>query len=687
MMAAALTAAAVTLGAAHIGYLYPAGGRAGTTVEVLVGGRALRSVNQARVSGGGVKVLNVERVPGLGYIPSAQKRHLITWLKRLRRGGKEVPPLPENTKEWRKNRYYDNLGALNMLQRELVERNVYMPRDPLQTSPSLAEMAIVTLEIAPDARPGRREFRLLGRGVVSDPLPFHIDTLPEVNEPRYTPPDLPRPRGAFKFPAVLNGQILPGGESDLFDFSARKGELLTFAARARALVPFMGDGVPGHFQLVLEVLNANGRLVAAADDHHFDPDPVLLFRAPADGRYTLRVRDALYRGRTDFVYRIRAFRGREKFVMPEPPSRFGGPWTDAPAEDAAAVTTPAFLRFNLERPGAKRCWTFDARTGDRMTLEVIARRLGSPLDARMTLRGPDGEVVAEVDDVKRPRVGTILHQADPAIVAFPIPADGRYSVEVADASGTGGPEAFGYLRIAPAKPDFILYATPSGVTAASDNPTVIRITAVRTDGFDRPIRLSAPPDSELRIVGADTIEPDMESAAFTVVAQAWRRPDNVARKVRIIGFGGDVRHEAQPADEAMQAFAYTHLVPAREFLAVQTWGPAHPRHFRPVFPDETLSLTPGGRTALRIWRRSAPDTLAEYSLLDPPKGITIAETSESGGMVTLTLQAAEDAPVGAANIIVRVNYKYNNPKNQNKRATDRLTLPAVRLRVHKCPEK
>ena len=675
---------AAAFGGPHIGYLYPAGGRAGTTVEVLVGGRALWSINQARISGTGIKVVGVERVPGMGHIPVTQKRYLTKYLKQLRQGNTEEPPRTGETKEWRKHRYYDNLGTLTPLQRELVERNVYLPRDPLQNSPSLAEMAIVKLEIAKDAPPGRREFRLTGRGQISDPLPFYVDTVPEVNEPRYTPPDVPHPRAAFPIPAVLNGQILPGGESDLFDFHARKGEVLTFSVRARALVPFMGDGVPGHFQAVLEVLNANGRLIAAADDHHFDPDPVLTFRAPENGRYTLRIRDALYRGRQDFVYRIRARRGRAKFAMPEPEAPADGAWIDAPAA-GTELKLPAYLRFKLERPGAKLYWKFPVRPGDKLNVQVIARRLGSPLDARLTIIDPAGEVAAEVDDVKCPRVGTILHQADPACVVPESVGDGVCTLEVADASGTGGPEAFGYLKVAPAAPDFTLYATPSGVSAAPDNPAVVKVTAVRSGGFDGRIVLATPPDSELRIVGANSLEPGMDHGAFTFAAQSWRRVDNVARRLRIIGFAGELRREARPADEAMQAFAYTHLVPAEELLAMQTWGSAHSRRFQWVDPDAVITLVPGGKATLRMWRRHTADAAETYSLAAAPKGVVITESKESDGMVEHTIQAADDTPIGAANLILRVNCKYTNDKG--KRATDRITLPAVRLRVLKCPER
>ena len=682
LAAAALCLAATALDAMHIGYLYPAGGRAGTTVEILVGGRALWGATGVRVSGGGVKVVGVERVPGLGHIPGPQKRWMMKYLKMIRQGNTEAPPRPEETKEWRKNRYYDNLGKLTPLQRELVERNVYVRADPLQKSPSIAQLVIVKLEIAPDAKPGRREFRLVGRGQISDPLPFYVDTLPEVNEPRYTPPGIPHPHGEFKIPAAVNGQIMPG-ESDLFDFQARQGEFITFSVRARALVPFLGDGVPGHFQLVLEVLNDKGRLVASADDHYFDPDPELVFKVPASGKYTLRVRDALYRGREDFVYRIRVRRGKPAVRIPRPDASAGGPWINS-SEVKRELELPAFVRFRIGRPGSAFKVRFRAEAGQKLEIEVLARCLGSPLDSRLKLVSPDGKVVAEVDDVKRPRIGTILHQADPRL-EVEIPESGVYTLEIADSSGTGGPEAFGYLRLLPAKPDFELYASPSGFSAATNAPVAVKVTAVRKNGFNGRIVLTTTPDSEVRIVGANSLEPGMNEGVFTLVSQNWRKPDSVARPVRLLGVSDGVRKEAHAADEAMQAFAYTHLVPAEQLLAMQIWGAENAWRFYMFDPFQVLRTVPGGKTVLELWRRTIKDSEVEYALVDPPPGITIAGATEVDGMVKLNIQAAENTAPGKFNLLVRVTCRFKNKKG--KKVVEKFLLPAVRMEVEKCPAK
>src|SRR5208283_2109058 len=73
---------------------------------------------------------------------------------------------------------------------------------------------------------------------------------------------------------------------------------------ARELLPYLADAVPGWLQAVLTLYDARGKELEYEADFRFHPDPVLLFKIPSDGEYVLEIRDALYRGREDFVYRI-----------------------------------------------------------------------------------------------------------------------------------------------------------------------------------------------------------------------------------------------------------------------------------------------------------------------------------------------------------------------------------------------
>ena len=104
-------------------------------------------------------------------------------------------------------------------------------------------------------------------------------------------------------PCTMNGQIA-AGEVNRYRFQASKGQRLVISAKARELVPYVADGVPGWFQAVLRLRDANGKELAYNDDFRFNPDPLIYFEVPEDGEYVLTINEALFRGRESFVYRI-----------------------------------------------------------------------------------------------------------------------------------------------------------------------------------------------------------------------------------------------------------------------------------------------------------------------------------------------------------------------------------------------
>ncbi|HYT89163.1 MAG TPA: PPC domain-containing protein [Gemmataceae bacterium] len=74
-------------------------------------------------------------------------------------------------------------------------------------------------------------------------------------------------------------------------------------------------------------------------------------------------------------------------------------------------------------------WTVQLQKGQPLSCEVHAARLGSPLDARLEIRDPQGRRLAENDDT---------FGADP-FVRITAPADGKYQVRIHDANFRGGP--------------------------------------------------------------------------------------------------------------------------------------------------------------------------------------------------------------------------------------------------------
>ncbi len=67
--------------------------------------------------------------------------------------------------------------------------------------------------------------------------------------------------------------------------------------------------------------------------------------------------------------------------------------------------------------------------GERLSIEVIGMRLGAYCDATLRVIGPDGSVLADVDD-------TPLTGQDP-YASLQLPRDGKYLIHLADAEGRG----------------------------------------------------------------------------------------------------------------------------------------------------------------------------------------------------------------------------------------------------------
>ncbi|MFP6765542.1 MAG: hypothetical protein VB858_18080, partial [Planctomycetaceae bacterium] len=72
-------------------------------------------------------------------------------------------------------------------------------------------------------------------------------------------------------------------------------------------------------------------------------------------------------------------------------------------------------------------WTFAARRGETISCEVMAARLGSPLDSRLEIRSPDGRVLTQNVDA----LGT------DSFVRFQAPVDGVYECRIHDINFSG----------------------------------------------------------------------------------------------------------------------------------------------------------------------------------------------------------------------------------------------------------
>ena len=337
---ALLLAAHAQQTAPHIGYVYPAGGKVGSTFEVVIGGQFLFGVTNAFFSGDGItatisdyirpissKELNNLRIQADELMAKrAVVRNDMRSLENFRsfQNAKSIKPDPETEAkelEALKKKYANATWTVEDERRLMEVRRKAATGVRRPENPAISELVVLQVAIAPDALQGNREVRLgVGQGL-TNPLLFKVGQLPEISKPavktikqqttvkekQMSVPQFKvakeRAETKVTIPAVINGQILPG-TVDYFRFPATKGTHLVIAVSARELIPYLADAVPGWFQATLALYDANNKEVAYDDDFRFNPDPVLYYEIPADGEYVLAIQDSIYRGREDFVYRI-----------------------------------------------------------------------------------------------------------------------------------------------------------------------------------------------------------------------------------------------------------------------------------------------------------------------------------------------------------------------------------------------
>jgi len=756
----------------HIGYLYPGGGQQGTVIQIAAGGQYLAGATDVYISGQGVHGSVIKYIKPLRNIQKEQRQLIQTRLKEVRdKRLAELPgsgssPMSRRDKFVKKDAdrpgqskkkndakveevkmpdhplLYD-LEDKSLRELAHISSVLFFPRDKLQTNRQLAESVLIEITIDPSAQPGSRELRLATKTGLTNPMVFHVGLLPEIrelepnNRQAYpVPPNMARVRNLPKekpldLPVLLNGQIMPG-DVDRFRFRAIKGQQLVIEAQARSLVPYLADAVPGWFQAVLSLYDAGGKEVAFADDYRFNPDPVLFYKIPENGEYELEIRDSIYRGREDFVYRIAV--SEQPFITQTFP--LGGragietvasingwnlPVAELPLdirpggnnirrtayydekcfsnsityavdtlpecdeaesnntpEEAQLIELPKIINGRIAESGDVDMFRFDGRAGDKIVAEVYGRRLNSPLDSLLRLTDSSGKVLEWNDDhvlkdshLHRDVMGLITHHADSYLLAE-LPKDGTYYVQLTDTQHHGG-GAYGYrLRIAPAQGDFALRVTPSSISMHAGGTAPIWVHALRKDGFDGQIDVvlkDAPAGFEL-CGGRIPVGRDRIRVTLTVPAKAPAEPVAIQLEGRASIGGHTINRLAVAADDVMQAFLYRHLVPAQEFLLfIQNTRWGVP-------PVELAGSSPvripaGGSAQVRIKTAGRANFKGvQLQLNEPPEGLTMHDVTVVPNGLTFQLKADENViPNGFSDNLIVEAFRESVVKRKDGKPT------------------
>jgi hypothetical protein len=169
---------------------------------------------------------------------------------------------------------------------------------------------------------------------------------------------------------------------------------------------------------------------------------------------------------------------------------------------AQPVPVPCEIAGRVEKRRDRDWYSFSAKKGEVLGIDIYGDRIGSPLDLYAVLKsaGPKGPTIVELDDNNEPVVNQFFTRGvDPPHYQFRPPADGTYLLQVSsrDAANDAGPRQLYRVRIAPERPDFRLVLMPSSVNAP--DACIVRRGATefytalvtRLDGFNGEIALTA----------------------------------------------------------------------------------------------------------------------------------------------------------------------------------------------------
>ncbi len=106
-------------------------------------------------------------------------------------------------------------------------------------------------------------------------------------------------------------------------------------------------------------------------------------------------------------------------------------------DTAQPVTVPCAIEGTIKGERDVDVFKFDGKKGDNLTVELQAKRFGSPVEGFLTVFDADRKIIASADEAKG--------SPDP-VLTVTLPRDGTYFITLIDANDLGGAN-FGYRLV------------------------------------------------------------------------------------------------------------------------------------------------------------------------------------------------------------------------------------------------
>ena len=170
------------------------------------------------------------------------------------------------------------------------------------------------------------------------------------------------------------------------------------------------------------------------------------------------------------------------------------------------------------------------KRGQRLICEVTAQRLGSKLDALLTLfdkagtddKAEDSDAAMDWSVATQPNNKTLAVNDDTidseARIDYIFEEAGDYAISIRDLNNRGGPDFAYRLSIIPLQPDFRFTITPDNPRICRGDSTSLTLEVSRIDEFNGPLRFAIPNLPKDFAVSPTILEPDQIRALITLTA-------------------------------------------------------------------------------------------------------------------------------------------------------------------------
>jgi hypothetical protein len=579
-----------------------------------------------------------------------------------------------------------------------------------------------SLRIAPDAAPGIRALRVLTPLGPSDIGSFVVGLWPEVAEEE--PNNTRAQAQSVTLPATVVGQVNPTEDVDCFRFQARAGQTLVFDVLAERMGSPLDSilsiqDASGRELALNEDANGNDSLLAfeaPKAGEYFVIVRDLRYQGSTNHVYRLTMGEIPYvahvfppgggpgeklqlelngynlgkaaRGSVTMPAEILSDSLPMAVTLPAGASNSvrlavgdTGELTEAEPNDVPAraqtIPVPGTVCGRIfavggsaavaSAPGTSAppasdtdCFRFRATKGQRLILEVMARRFGSELDSMLVVTDASGKEVATNDD------GAVVggQVTKDSRLDFTAPDTGEFVAQITDLQGRQGP-GYGYLfSIRVPSGDFKLTFTPDRLAVGPGGRIPLTVTAERLFGFDGEIAIEfAGLPAGVSVVGPSRIRSGDKDENLVLTAALGSAVQTAA--FRVIGVatidGKSVRRTAQGLEEIVQNNQKS-TRPVNLWTAAVTEAP----ELIVTVPPDKLTLPKGGSVEItvKVERKEGYKGKIPLTVIGLPNGVTATATDLADDKTEgkITLKTDNKASTGENDIVVAANVVIDNQR-------------------------